>query len=100
MNHTDIATDVLTLSEAAEYLRLSPETVERQAAQGNIPGQLIEGTWRFLHAALEDWLRHRDSRVVLLQQAGVLADDERLPELLGSIYKARGRPEVDASDDG
>jgi hypothetical protein len=91
--------EVLTLQEAAEFLRLPPETVERQALQGNIPGQLIEGSWRFLHAALEDWLRHQDQRAVLLRQAGALADDDSLPELLESIYQARGRPEVGADAD-
>lgn len=95
MNQTAAEVDVLTLSEAAAFLRLSPETVERQAAQGHIPGQLIEGSWRFLHAALEDWLSHRDSRTVLLRQAGALADDDDGPALLDAIYRSRGRPEAD-----
>lgn len=97
MSHALVLPEVLTLTEAAEYLRLSPETVQRQAEQGNIPGQLIEGSWRFLHAALEDWLRHQDSRVVLLQQFGALSDDENLDQLRASIYQARGRPEVDTN---
>jgi excisionase family DNA binding protein len=87
--------EVFTLDEAAEYLRLSPETVQRQAQQGNIPGQLIEGSWRFLHAALEDWLRHQDNRAILLQQFGALSEDEYLDELRASIYQARGRSEAD-----
>ena len=100
MSQATVLSDVLTLKEAAEFLRLSPETVERQAVQGNIPGQLIEGSWRFLHAALEDWLRHQDSRAVLLRQAGALADDNDLPALLESVYHARGRPEVDTEHNG
>jgi excisionase family DNA binding protein len=87
--------EVLTLEEAASYLRLSPETVARQAAKGHIPGQWVEGSWRFLHAALADWLRTRDYRALLLQQAGALADDDSLIELRAAIYKARGRPETD-----
>lgn len=31
--------EVLTLEEVASYLRLSKEAVERQAAQGRIPGR-------------------------------------------------------------
>ena len=70
--------DVLTLEEAAVYLRLPEETIERQAAQGHIPGRRIEDTWRFLRAAIDDWLWSYDSRTLLLQQAGALADDKTL----------------------
>jgi excisionase family DNA binding protein len=87
--------DVLTLKEAADYLRLPEETVERQAAQGQIPGRRIEDTWRFLRAAIDDWLRSYDSRMLLLQQAGALADDTALHELRATIYEARGRPEAE-----
>lgn len=33
---------------------------------------------------------------VLLEQSGVIADDERADELLEAIYKERGRPEVES----
>lgn len=85
---------VLTLEDAAAFLRLPEETVERRAALGDIPGRQIEGAWRFLLAALEDWLRTPDPRSVLLSQAGALAEDESLEDLLAQIYAARGRPEV------
>ncbi len=61
---------VLTLEDAATFLRLPEETIERRAALGEIPGRKIEGTWRFLLSALEDWLRTPDQRSVLLSQAG------------------------------
>ncbi len=35
--------EVLTLDEAAEYLRLPRESIERQAALGRMPGRRIEG---------------------------------------------------------
>ncbi|MBM3133889.1 MAG: helix-turn-helix domain-containing protein [Chloroflexi bacterium] len=73
--------DVLTLEEVADYLRLPKEAIERQAVQGQIPGRRIEDTWRFLKAAVDDWLRSHDSRTILLQQAGVLAaGDKRIAE--------------------
>lgn len=86
---------VLTLEETAEYLRLSPDTVEQQATHGQIPGRRIENRWRFLRDALDDWLRAQDSRLILLQQAGALADDETLSDLLDDIYQQRGRSEVE-----
>lgn len=84
---------VLTLEDAAEYLRLPVEAVSDYASRGEIPGRRIEGSWRFLLAALEDWLRH-DPRKVLLGQVGALAEDTSLEELLADIYKRRGRPEI------
>ncbi|MER3493721.1 MAG: DNA-binding protein [Mastigocladus sp. ERB_26_2] len=91
--------DVLTLEEASQYLRLPVEAVVRQASQGNIPGRKIENDWRFLKAAIDDWLRDQSNRSILLQQAGALADDDSLTELRATIYHARGRSEVDENSD-
>jgi excisionase family DNA binding protein len=51
--------DVLTLEEVAKYLRLPKETIERQAAQGKIPGRRIEDIWRFLKKAIDHWLQNK-----------------------------------------
>jgi excisionase family DNA binding protein len=99
MSHTATVTDVLTLAEAAEYLRLPEETLARQAAQGSIPGQQIEDTWRFLKLALDDWLGRQDRRALLLQQAGALVDDASLASLRAEIYRSRHRPEEDDERD-
>jgi len=94
MSTTLVIADVLTLEEAADYLRLPQDTIARQAARGNIPGRRIEDSWRFLKAALDDWLRRQDSRAILIQQSGALADDASLPEVRAAIYRSRGRPET------
>jgi excisionase family DNA binding protein len=99
MVQTATATDVLTLTEAAEYLRLSEETLARQAAQGVIPGRQIDDAWRFLKLALDDWLSRQDRRALLLQQAGAFADDQSMPALRAAIYKSRRRPEEDDESD-
>jgi len=91
MNPTMMMPNILTLEEVADYLRLPKETVERQALRGEIPGRRIEDTWRFLKTAIDDWLRSQDSRAILLQQAGALADDESLPHLIETIYQARAQ---------
>jgi excisionase family DNA binding protein len=65
--------DVLTLEEVAVYLRLPKETIQREATRGRIPGRQIDDTWRFLKAAIDDWLRSCDSRTILLKHAGALA---------------------------
>ena len=87
--------DVLTLEETSEYLRLPVETVMKQAFKGNIPGRKIGDNWRFLKAAIDDWLRSKNSSAILLAQAGAFADDDSLAQLRETVYQARGRSEVD-----
>ncbi len=47
---------VLTLEEAAEFLRVSQESVRRLAATNQLPGRLIDGEWRFWVEAVVSWL--------------------------------------------
>jgi excisionase family DNA binding protein len=47
---------VMTLREAAHYLRLRLAEVESLAEQGIIPGFKVDGRWRFLKNALDEWL--------------------------------------------
>ncbi|MFO8056366.1 MAG: helix-turn-helix domain-containing protein [bacterium] len=49
-------TEVLTLSEAARYIRVSEKTLGEMARQNRIPCQKAGREWRFLKKALEDWL--------------------------------------------
>jgi excisionase family DNA binding protein len=51
---------VLTLDELADYLKLPAATLEQQADRGHLPGRKIAGEWRFLQAAIDDWLRQPD----------------------------------------
>lgn len=50
---------VMTVREAAQYLRIPSSTVERLAMDGNLPGFMIEGTWRFLRTTIDDWVTAR-----------------------------------------
>jgi hypothetical protein len=89
---------VLTLEEAAAYLRLSPEVVAQEATVGNIPGQKVNQTWRFLKGAIDDWLQNRDQRAVLLRQAGVFANDETLEELQAQVDRDRQASPIELDD--
>jgi excisionase family DNA binding protein len=95
MNQAATTPGVLTLTEAAGYLRLPRRELERLAREGSLPGRQVGKHWRFLKAALDDWLRGCGGRAVLLQQAGALAGDETLPRLREMIYAQRGRPEAE-----
>jgi len=52
----EAAHDVLTLREAAEFVRVSEKTLRELARDGRAPGQKVGREWRFLRSALETWL--------------------------------------------
>ncbi|MBL8067112.1 MAG: helix-turn-helix domain-containing protein [Armatimonadetes bacterium] len=47
---------VMTAREAAAYLRIGKDTLMKLAEEGEIPGILIDGRWRFPKPNLDDWL--------------------------------------------
>jgi excisionase family DNA binding protein len=47
---------VMTLQEAAHYLRLRKSELETLAEQGAIPAFKVDGRWRFLKNALDEWM--------------------------------------------
>ncbi len=63
--HVD--TDVLTLDEAAAYLRVHPRTLRTKASQGKIPGAKIGRVWRFHRRQLEEWLLRGGARGAQVQ---------------------------------
>jgi excisionase family DNA binding protein len=85
-NHT-----VLTLAEASEFLRLSPNSIIEKAEAGNLPGQRIGRRWRFSRAALEGWLRGRNSGRALLDMMEAFKDDETMVPMLDKAYRERKR---------
>ncbi len=47
---------VMTAREAAAYLRIGKETLMKLAEEGEIPGIVIDGRWRFPKPNLDEWL--------------------------------------------
>jgi excisionase family DNA binding protein len=129
--------EVLTLPEAAAFLRVPEEVLEQLAARQVVPARKLGEEWRFLKQGLQDWLRQgpapdersahaapwwleyppvelllaeverrllqkltaaerpegpRDRKQRLLDLAGKWQGDPALEEMLGEIYKRRGRP--------
>jgi excisionase family DNA binding protein len=89
---------VLTLKEAAEYLRLTEAEVLASMREQELPGRRIGDQWRFLKLGLADWLRGPSERARLLQHAGALADDPHLAQMLKEIYQQRGRPMTEEAE--
>ena len=46
----------LTLDDVAQFLKVSPHTVRRLAAKGELPGRKIGNKWRFSPLAIHLWL--------------------------------------------
>ena len=87
--------DVLTLAEASEYLRVSEDEVVRLTTRQGLPGRRAGCDWRFLKAAVQDWLKQPERSTdngVFLELAGKFQDDPFLEEIVADAYRQRGRP--------
>jgi excisionase family DNA binding protein len=89
--------EVLTLSEAAAYLRLPEADVLRLVDEQALPARRLGSEWRFLKAAIQDWLRTgttppQSNKEAWMELAGVWKDDPYVEEELKEIYRRRGRP--------
>ena len=47
---------ILTISEAAEYLKLGKRTIYKLARNGMIPGKRVLNRWRFEKESLRKWI--------------------------------------------
>ena len=91
----DVGSDVLTLAEAAEYLRISNDEVVQLTTQRGLPGRRAGHDWRFLKTALQDWLKRPEpltDNAVFLELAGRFQDDPFLEDIVADAYRQRGRP--------
>jgi excisionase family DNA binding protein len=49
--------EILTIEEAAEYLRLGKRSVYKLAKSGKLPAKMVLNKWRFEKEALREWVR-------------------------------------------
>ena len=52
------AGEVMTLAEAAAFLRVPEDGLRVDATAGRVPGRLVAGEWRFAKVNLVAWLSH------------------------------------------
>lgn len=80
--------ELMTLKEAAEYLRLNRGTVYKMARQKNLPGCKVGGNWRFSKKLLQNWLMERTK----MEKGWVLVvdDDPIIQELLKEMIVKQG----------
>ncbi len=89
------ADEVLTLAEAAAYLKLSETDVAGLVQTQSLPGRYVAGQWRFLKAAIQQWLATgptpKSNKEAWMALAGVWKDDPHLEEVLQEIHKQKER---------
>jgi excisionase family DNA binding protein len=88
--------EVLTLAEAAAYLRATEQDVLRLVREQELPGRKVGDDWRFLKAAVEGWLGTPggpDPGQFWQTHFGALKGDPYLEDIVREAYRKRGRPE-------
>ncbi len=88
---------MLTLAEAAAYLRLPESEVVRLVHSKGLPGRCIAGEWRFLKAAVKLWLATSATgwegrKAAILELAGKYKEDGDLERIVEDAYRERSRP--------
>jgi excisionase family DNA binding protein len=88
------ASDVLSLSEAAAYLRLPEEEILRLVREQELPGRQTADGWRFWKGAIQVWLSQpvpKPKKDFWEATAGIFKDDPHLDEIVKEAYRQRRR---------
>jgi excisionase family DNA binding protein len=54
--------DVMTMSEASQYLAVDAETLTRMALERTIPCLEVQGEWIFSKKSIDKWRRQREMK--------------------------------------
>ena len=90
--------EVMTLAEAAAYLRFAEADILRLVQEQGLPGRQMGKEWRFLKPAIREWLSKpppKGGKEGIWAAAGSWKDDPYLDEMLKEIYRRRGRPRTE-----
>lgn len=90
------APDVLTLSEAAAFLRLAEAEVLTLIQEDGLPARKVGNEWRLLMTAIQEWLStspptlqaRKEGQLAL---AGKYKDDPDLVRICEAAYRQRGQ---------
>ncbi len=58
-----MTTDIMTIREVAEYLKIAEKTAYRLAAEGELPGFKVGGSWRFQRNEIDKWIKAKQGKV-------------------------------------
>ena len=75
--------DLMTVKEVADYLKLNYMTVYKLAQKGRIPASKIGGNWRFKKELLDEWIAKQST--VVEGSVLVVDDDPGVREMLSDV---------------
>jgi len=85
--------EVMTLSEAATYLRLPEDAVRTAIQDQDLPGRCVNGEWRFLKSGIQEWLlrgpKPSSNKEAWRALVGMWKDDPTVDELREEIARQR-----------
>jgi excisionase family DNA binding protein len=81
--------EVMTLDEAASYLRVSADAVLHMIEAEGLPARRFGADWRFYKAALQAWLGAAQPRRGILNHIGLIEGDPFAHEMLREAYARR-----------
>ena len=54
-----MSSDIMTIKEVCEYLKLNEKTAYRLASEKKIPGFKVGGSWRFDKTDIDKWIKNQ-----------------------------------------
>jgi len=57
-----VDSDILTIREVADYLRITEKTAYRLVASEKLPGFKIGGSWRFRKGEIDAWIELKKTK--------------------------------------
>lgn len=59
MNKRSIESEIITITEVADYLKVTERTIYRLAGAKKIPACKVGGMWRFSRVDIEAWIKQQ-----------------------------------------
>ena len=55
-----MASQMMTVSEVAKYLKMKTVTIYKHAQQGRIPAFKVGSSWRFKRSTIDQWIEKQE----------------------------------------
>lgn len=56
-----MSSDILTVKEVAQYLKVNERTIYRLATSGELPAFRVGASWRFKQNEIDNWIAEQSS---------------------------------------
>ncbi|MBA7620277.1 Regulator of RpoS [subsurface metagenome] len=87
-------TELITLEEVGDYLRVTKRTIYRLLKRGQIPASKVGHQWRFDKASIDEWLHRSSARPT--ENILVIDDEEKIQSLFEDTLEDLGHRVVAA----